>query len=134
MPTGAEMAVEVRAAQPEPGILRLIQNGEIVREELLPAGHQIRTYSMPANRSSWLRATIPNATTSPIYVTVDGAPVRPSADAACYFVRYLDYLSSAVSAGTVNIGPDVAPALQAYSDARSVFMTHFYEAGGTACP
>jgi hypothetical protein len=131
--SGEPLDIQITIDQPESGTVRLVVNGQIAHEETVAAGEHTLRMHLSVNRSSWIRASIPRATTSPIYVTVDGAPIRPSADAPCYFMRYVDHLSSLVESGAVNVSVDEPVALQAYAEARSVFERRFMEAGGQDC-
>jgi len=131
---GVPMDVDLRVDQPDAGPVQLIANGQIVHEGVVPAGRSALRVPLAFSQSAWIRARIQKATTSPIYVTVGGAPIRPSADAACYFVRYMDHLTALVTSGEVDVGADRDAALRAYADARSVFMTRFSEAQGDQCP
>ena len=92
--------------------LQLIRNGEVVAELPLQ-GDRTRadtTLAVEIPESSWLvlRAygdkaiepvldIYPFGTTSPIYVSLAGKPVRKSGDAE-YFMKWLDRLQSAVTA------------------------------------
>lgn len=131
---GKPIDVEIDTDQRVAGTLRLIANGQIVHEEALPAGRQTRRVKVQLSGSAWIRATIPGVATSPIYVTVDGAPIRPSADAPCYFMQYIDHLSNLVATRAVDMGVDEQAALAAYAEARNIFATRFAEANGRACP
>ena len=63
----------------------------------------------------------PFATTSPIYVTVGGAPVRSARDAA-YFVRWIDRLDSLARASTAwNSAVERDSTLAKFARARQVF-------------
>ena len=63
----------------------------------------------------------PFATTSPIYVTVGGAPVRSARDAA-YFVRWIDRLDSLARASTAwNSEAERDSTLAKFARARQVF-------------
>ncbi|HEX3594780.1 MAG TPA: CehA/McbA family metallohydrolase [Polyangiaceae bacterium] len=131
--TGEPLDIQVSIDQPEAGAVRLVVNGVIAHEEIVPAGRHTLRMSLTVNQSAWIRASMQRGTTSPIYVTVDGAPIRPSAEAPCYFMRYLDHLSSLVASGAVNVSVDEPVALEAYAEARSVFEKRFMEAGGQDC-
>ncbi|MGA9528100.1 MAG: CehA/McbA family metallohydrolase [Terriglobales bacterium] len=95
--------------------LQIVCNGKVVRELPLgadPYAHEDRTYanvdgSIPIDTSGWcvLRAfsdkaeypildIYPYATTSPIYITVEGAPLHSPADAG-YFIAWMDRLMAA---------------------------------------
>jgi dipeptidyl aminopeptidase/acylaminoacyl peptidase len=91
--------------------LEIIGNGQVVATVPL-TGNRMRysgTVTLPVDRSGWylLRAigdsahtpvldVYPYATTSPIYLTVGGAPIR-SADDAKYFLAWLDRLAQGVA-------------------------------------
>jgi TolB protein len=92
--------------------LEIIGNGEVVREIPLDADRTEAALSveLPVRGSGWylLRARgdravypvldlYPYATTSPVYVTVAGAPIRSAGDAE-YFQRWIDRLESNVRA------------------------------------
>jgi Tol biopolymer transport system component len=94
--------------------LELIGNGQTVATIPLVGDHSSidTTLTVEATRSGWyvLRAysdhaiepvldIYPYGTTSPIYLTVNGKPVRSSADAE-YFLRWIDRLEAAVAAHT----------------------------------
>ena len=89
--------------------LQIVCNGKVAREIELKADRQSAdaTGSIPLDGSGWcvLRAfsdkaeypildLYPYATTSPVYVSVAGAPLRSPADAA-YFVAWVDRLIAA---------------------------------------
>jgi hypothetical protein len=94
--------------------LEIVGNGEVVREIPL-TGDRTRAdvdLRLPVHASGWylLRARsdraiepvldlYPYATTSPIYVTVGGAPVRSPEDAA-FFLRWIGRLEAAARAST----------------------------------
>jgi TolB protein len=92
--------------------LEIIGNGKVVATIPLNAGRDSASTSViiPVDRSGWylLRAlgdqaeepvldVFPYATTSPIYVTIGGQPVR-SADDAAYFLAWIDRMTAAVQA------------------------------------
>jgi TolB protein len=89
--------------------LQIVCNGKMARELALDSNHSSAHVdgSIPLDTSGWcvLRAfsdkaeypildLYPYATTSPVYVSVAGAPVRSAADAA-YFVAWVDRLIAA---------------------------------------
>jgi TolB protein len=94
--------------------LEIVSNGEVVASFPLPGDRTAASASRPikVTRSGWytLRAysdrsrhpvldIYPFATTSPIYVTVGGAPVRSKADAE-YFLAWISRLDAAARAHT----------------------------------
>ena len=73
----------------------------------------------------------PFATTSPIYVTVGGEPVR-SPEAAGYFVRWIDRLDSLARASTAwNSNAEREGTLRKFAEARAVFAA---QAASLAAP
>ena len=94
--------------------LQIVCNGKVAREIELKGDRQSAeaTGSIPLDGSGWcvLRAfsdkaeypildLYPYATTSPVYVTMAGAPLHSPADAA-YFVAWVDRLIAAVQSST----------------------------------
>ncbi len=90
--------------------LEIVGNGEVVREIPLGGDRTAASLSveLPVSRSGWylLRARAdravypvldlyPYATTSPVYVSVGGAPIRSAEDAE-YFLRWIDRLEANV--------------------------------------
>jgi hypothetical protein len=115
----------------------LVRNGEVVASlPLEPSGTAGRAgREIAVDRSGWylVRAwnsksthpvldVLPFATTSPIYVTVAGEPVR-SADDARYFIAWIDRLIQAASAHRgYNTAEEKAAVLKLLADARAVFV------------
>jgi hypothetical protein len=94
--------------------LQIVCNGKVVRDLLLDSTHFSANVngSISMETSGWcvLRAfsthaeypildLYPYATTSPVYVSIDGVPLNHSADAA-YFVAWVDRLITAAEANT----------------------------------
>ncbi len=94
--------------------LQIVCNGKVAREVAMDSDHKSAraTGSIPIEDSGWcvLRAfsdkaeypildSYPYATTSPVYVSVAGAPVRNAADAA-YFMTWVDRLIAAATSNT----------------------------------
>ena len=115
----------------------LVRNGEVVASLPLDAGGTAGRASqqIPVERSGWylvrawnskalhpVQDVLPFATTSPIYVTVAGEPVR-SPDAARYFIAWIDRLIQAASAHAgYNTAEEKAAVLKLLTDARAVFV------------
>jgi TolB protein len=116
--------------------LEIVRNGEVVAEIKLPGDRTSvsTTVRVPANASGWylLRTrgeepaypildVYPYATTSPIYVTVGGQPVRSESDAE-YFISWIDRLESGVEASRDwNSEQEKAAVLQTFRQARTEF-------------
>jgi hypothetical protein len=139
LPAGAhrlELRAELRSMVPVERF-ELVRNGEVVaRLPLEPGGTAGRArQEVEVGGSGWylVRAFGPKAvhpvldvqpfaTTSPIYVTVAGEPVRSAADAA-YFAAWIDRLIEAASAHPGYNTPDEKTAvLDLLGRARAVFV------------
>jgi TolB protein len=84
--------------------------------------YTVRAYADSA--SDAIMDLYPFATTSPIYVTVAGQPVRSASDAA-YFVAWIDRLAEAVRAYTAwNTPAEQNHVLAQLDSARAVFKNH----------
>ncbi len=147
---GEGIGGELKLAQPQPAVkftawlrsiapvdhLQVVCDGEVVRDLPL-TGDRTRadvSSTLPINRSGWcvLRAwserpehpvldLYPYATTSPIYVSVAGAPARSPRDAD-YFVAWIDRLVQAANGFTDWNTPAEKQLVQKQlSDARAVF-------------
>ncbi|MBW2716068.1 MAG: CehA/McbA family metallohydrolase, partial [Deltaproteobacteria bacterium] len=117
--------------------LELIGNGGVVASlEIDPGGksaHAERKISISGSGWYLLRAWnskathpvrdyLPFATTSPIYVTVGGEPVR-SADDADYFIAWIDRLIEMAGAhGGYNTADEKSAVLQLLGDARAIYV------------
>jgi hypothetical protein len=117
--------------------LQVVCNGEVVKDLKLSADRQSADIedTIPISRSGWclLRAfsdkseypvldIYPYATTSPIYVTVEGAPLKPAADAA-FFVAWIDRLADKVKADKGwNTVAEREAVLGLLSSARKVYV------------
>ncbi len=115
----------------------LVRNGEVIAPLPLDAAGTAGRASqeIPVERSGWYlvrgwnsKAThpvldvLPFATTSPIYVTVAGEPVR-SPDDASYFIAWIDRLIQAANAHAgYNTAEEKAAVLKLLADARAVFV------------
>ncbi len=118
--------------------LEIVGNGTVVRDIPLTGDRTTAELevSIPIRRSGWflLRARsdraiypvldlYPYATTSPIYVTVGGAPARSAEDAE-YFVKWIERLEAAAKASTDWNTPDERDrTLELMERARKEFET-----------
>jgi hypothetical protein len=116
--------------------LEIVNNGEVVSEIPLTGDRTSvsTTVRLPARRSGWylLRARgnwptypildfYPYATTSPIYVSIGGEPIRSPADAE-YFLAWIDRLESTALAHTDwNTEQEKAATLGTIREARAEF-------------
>ena len=125
-----EITLESKLAQSEEVVL--YANGSAVGKILVNPGLQTITAQLTIPRSAWISARSSRVLTSPVYVLVDGLPLRPSPESACYFMRYIDYLTSTVTSRDA-LGDEEQEVLKSYAAARAVFEHRFQEGGGTAC-
>lgn len=121
--------------------LQIVCNGKVVRDLLIDPAHFSANVngSISMETSGWcvLRAfsthseypildLYPYATTSPIYVTMAGTPLKHAADAA-YFIAWVDRLISAARANTSwNTDAEKESVLSLLQDARGKYeaMSH----------
>jgi len=116
--------------------LQIVCNGKVARELALSNHSSAHVNgSIPLDASGWcvLRAfsdraeypildLYPYATTSPVYVSVAGAPVRSAADAT-YFVAWIDRLTSAARSSTSwNTEAEKESVLSMLQDARGKYV------------
>ncbi len=117
--------------------LQIVCNGKVARELAMDGkGSSAHVQgSIPLDASGWcvLRAfsdkaeypildLYPYATTSPVYVSVAGAPVRSAADAA-YFVAWIDRLISAARSNTAwNTEAEKGSVLSMLQEARGKYV------------
>lgn len=117
--------------------LQVVCNGEVVKDLKLSADRQSADIedTIPISRSGWclLRAfsdkseypvldIYPYATTSPIYVTVEGSPLKPGADAA-FFVAWIDRLTERVKTDKGwNTAAEREGVLDQLARARNVYL------------
>jgi hypothetical protein len=145
MPLGASVALEHPGAVPFTARLRsivpvdhaqVVCNGRVVRELRLPAHRdELEVHgSVPLSASGWCllrafsaRAEYPvldnfvYATTSPVYVTLRGAPPRSPGDAR-YFGAWIEHLLQVTAAyPDWNSPAEKAHALQQLREARAVY-------------
>jgi hypothetical protein len=117
--------------------LEIVRNGEVVASIPLPGDRTLvsTTVRVPADQSGWylLRArgngpaypildVYPYATTSPIYVTIGGGPIRSATDAE-YFIAWIDRLHAAADAnGDWNTEQEKTRVLETIRAARAEFI------------
>jgi cysteine-rich repeat protein len=131
---GEVLLVSVESESPEATGVELLVNGGTVASVVLPAGRQVATLRLGLSQSAWIAARTLRAATSPVYVVVDGRPVRGAAADICYLKQYTDHLSDLVRTRRIDLGEDTSSALAAYASAGAEFARRFVEAGGGVCP
>ena len=109
-------------------------NGATAASIVLPAGRQVATLRLGLAQSAWVAARTLRSATSPVYVVVDGRPIRGASTDICYLKQYTDHLGDLVRSRRIDLGEDTAFALEAYASAGAEFGRRFTEAGGGVCP
>ncbi len=102
--------------------VELVINGEVAARKTVAADAQVRdiTFDVPISKSSWVAVRIlPAAHTNPIFVLVDGQPIRASR-------RSAEWCLAAVSQCWTQKAPrirveDLGEARKAYDQARDVY-------------
>jgi hypothetical protein len=118
--------------------LELVSLGQVIASATLAGDHTTADvrWTVPVEHSGWytVRAysdhatapimdIYPFATTSPVYVTVGGQPVRSSRDAE-YFIHWIDRLAESARASTAWNTPSERDHVLAQLDsAKAVFAT-----------
>jgi hypothetical protein len=103
--------------------VELIVNGEAVQRRLIEADGRIEAleFEYTPERSSWIAIRVfPSAHTNPIFVEVDGAPIRASKRSAEWCMKAVDRCWESKS-------PQIRPgerqaARAAYDEARAVYQ------------
>jgi hypothetical protein len=131
---GEVLLVSVESESPEPTGVELLVNGGTAASIVLPAGRQVATLRLGLAQSAWIAARTLRASTSAIYVVVDGRPIRGVPADICYLKQYTDHLSDLVGSRRIDLGEDTALALDAYASAGAELARRFGEAGGGVCP
>lgn len=121
------------------GSIEIICNGKIVakHEGTARCGDPVHFKArIPISESSWICARRMDDTghrshTSPVYITVNGAPVRASAGDADFFVKWIDNIIVSIAPGepwSQYFSGDNAVALKRYQEARSIYQKISQEA------
>jgi cysteine-rich repeat protein len=125
------IAVEGRFAVPDQ--VEILANGQVLTSIPVGVGWQAESAPVTLPYSAWVVARSGHDLTNPIYVLVDGQPIRGPARDACYWMRYLDHLANLVGSGELYLGESRGLAISAYGEARGIFQQRFREAGGGTC-
>jgi hypothetical protein len=71
--------------------------------------------------------------TSPVYVLVEGKPIRPSPEDTCYLLRSVEHLQDLVTSRRLRLFDSTDEALRAYAEAAAELRRRFTESGGVTC-
>ena len=113
--------------------VEILVNGEVAAHLPVAGGLQVAQARVPVARSSWIAARSPYVLTSPVYVLVEGRPVRASSDDICYLLRSVEHLQDLVTTRRLRLFDSTAEALRAYGEAVGELQRRFTESGGVAC-
>ncbi|MCG8554888.1 MAG: hypothetical protein MJD61_06310 [Proteobacteria bacterium] len=116
-----------------PGLVQLIANGEIVRQWTHGGARGNFVYQitdLQLQKSSWVTVRAPRAETSPIYVMVNGAPIRGDWRSPCRMLQHMNTLIYHQAPGL--IPQDIIDTY--YVPAWHAFAARAIEAGQPNCP
>lgn len=130
---GREVTVTVETVEAVSAPVQVLVNGDVAATVNMEPGVQVGQVKLTMSKSAWVAARSPHVLTSPVYVLVDGKPVRGSADDTCYLIRYLDHLTDLVTSRRLDMRESADEALAAYAEARTELVKRFQEAGGSEC-
>jgi cysteine-rich repeat protein len=133
VPAGREVTVTVETVEAASAPVQVLVNGVVAATLNAEPGAQVGQVKLTMDKSAWIVARSPHVLTSPVYVVVDGKPVRASADDTCYLIRYVDHLTDLVTSRRLDMRESADEALAAYAEARTELVKRFQEAGGTEC-
>jgi hypothetical protein len=121
-PGDVTVAIETagRAADVE-----ILVNGEVAGHVPVGSGLQVVEARVRVTRSSWISARSPYVLTSPVYVLVQGRPIRASLEDICYLWRSVDHLQDLVTTRRLRLFDSTEEALRAYAEAASELQRRF---------
>ena len=132
--------IEWRSLDHDLGRIELIRNGAVVASqtaEVSPRSPAVFETTLDFHQSGWLAArrmdwqTGHRTHTGAVFVVVNGAPIRASAEDARFFVRWIDNLLQRTSEGgawSKYFPQDRAAAHKRFREARAVFLRRAAEA------
>jgi cysteine-rich repeat protein len=141
---GRRMGEEVPLASPQdvtvtvetagqPADVEILVNGAVAGHVPVAGGIQVSQTRVRVSRSSWIAARSPYVLTSPVYVLVEGRPIRPSSEDTCYLLRSVEHLQDLVTTRRLSLFASTTEALQAYAEAATELQRRFTESGGVTC-
>lgn len=113
--------------------VEILVNGEVAAHLPVAGGLQVAQARVRVSRSSWIVARSPYVLTSPVYVLVEGRPIRASPDDICYLWRSVEHLQDLVTSRRLRLFDSTEEALRAYGEAVGELQRRFTESGGVAC-
>lgn len=127
------------------GTIELVRNGDVIASQqasVAPGLPSTLTTTVNFSKSGWLAARRMGGGshelhTAAVFITVDSAPVRASAQDATYFVNWIDNLLVNISIGGIwedYFTTSRAAVQQRYQQARDLYQQIALEAGGSPEP
>jgi cysteine-rich repeat protein len=113
--------------------VEILVNGEVAARVPVAGGLQVVEARVRVSKSSWISARSPFVLTSPVYVLVEGKPIRASADDTCYLLRSVEHLQDLVTSRRLRLFDSTDEALRAYAEAAGELQRRFTESGGVTC-
>ena len=115
-------AVGGRQAPTDTRLVELVVNGQVVAKKQVPADQKVHdiAFDFTPTKSSWVAIrSFPQMHTNPVYVKVDGRPIRASRDSAKWCIGVIEQLWKVREN---NINPDErAEAKKTFQDAIEIY-------------
>jgi cysteine-rich repeat protein len=132
LPAPQDVTVTVETAGRSADV-EILVNGEVATHIPVAGGLQVAQTRVRVSKSSWISARSPQVLTSPVYVLVEGRPIRGSSDDICYLLRSVEHLQDLVTSRRLRLFDSTDEALRAYADAAAELQRRFTESGGVTC-
>jgi cysteine-rich repeat protein len=127
-----DVAVSVETAGKTADV-EILVNGEVAAHVPVAGGFQVVTARVRVSKSSWISARSPFVLTSPVYVLVEGKPIRASPEDTCYLLRSVEHLQDLVTSRRLRLFDSTDEALRAYAEAAGELERRFTDSGGVSC-
>lgn len=127
-----EVTVMIETAG-KPADVEILVNGAVAAHVPVAGGLQVVETRVGVSKSSWIAARSPYVLTSPVYVLVEGKPIRPSPEDTCYLLRSVEHLQNLVTSRRLPLFDSTDEALRAYAEAAAELQRRFTESGGVTC-
>jgi hypothetical protein len=116
-----------------PADVEVLVNGAPAARLAFPGGRQVAHARLRLEKSAWVVARSRYVLTSPVYVVIDGRPVRGPAEDVCYLLRSVEHLQDLVNSRRLRLFESTDEALRAYGEAAAELRRRLTEAGGGVC-
>jgi cysteine-rich repeat protein len=126
---GDTLTVAVETDLRDEADVDVLVNGATAGRLHAAAGLQAASLQLTARSSAWIFARSPRVMTNPVYVLVDGRPIRASADDTCTLRREVEHVRRLA----LDRAESAAVAAAAYDEAAAILAQRYREAGGQSC-